>query len=196
MSQDEVKDEKAVWYLDMIKEVLGKLDGILTDLTQITSIRQGNVEYVNIHLAKMVQAAVKEFKGHPDVRNLTFKTQIKIKRKISSDAAILRMVFRNLIGNTIKYQKENGKNPFLQISASEDEEATLIVFEDNGIGIDDSVGNSIFDMFIRGTSESKGSGLGLYMVRTGLDKINGSISVESKLGKGSRFTITIPNLYC
>ena len=84
----------------------------------------------------------------------------------------------------------------MQISASEDEEATLIVFEDNGIGIDDSVGNSIFDMFIRGTSESKGSGLGLYMVRTGLDKINGSISVESKLGKGSRFTITIPNLYC
>ena len=196
MSQDEVKDEKAVWYLDMIKEVLGKLDGILTDLTQITSIRQGNVEYVNIHLAKMVQAAVKEFKGHPDVRNLTFKPQIKIKRKISSDAAILRMVFRNLIGNAIKYQKENGKNPFLQISASEDEEATLIVFEDNGIGIDDSVGNSIFDMFIRGTSESKGSGLGLYMVRTGLDKINGSITVESKLGKGSRFTITIPNLYC
>lgn len=196
MSHDEVRDEKAIWYLSMINDVLGKLDGILTDLTQITSIRQGNVEFVNINLGKLVKEVVSEFNGHPDVKDLVFDINIKIKNKISSDPAILKMVFRNLIGNTIKYQKVNRKNAILHISASESETATVVTFKDNGIGIDEHVLGLIFEMFFRGTAESEGSGLGLYMVRTGLDKINSSISVESKLGKGSRFMITIPNLSC
>jgi PAS domain S-box-containing protein len=193
MSHDEVRDEKAIWYLSMINDVLGKLDGILTDLTQITSIRQGNVQFVSVSLRKLMKEVVSEFNGHPDAKDLVFDTNIKAGNMISSDPAILRMVFRNLIGNAIKYKNTNRRKAKLQISTSEVKGATEVTFKDNGIGIDEHLLNLVFEMFFRGTTESEGSGLGLYMVRTGLEKINSSISVASKLGRGCKFIISIPN---
>jgi signal transduction histidine kinase len=67
------------------------------------------------------------------------------------------------------------------------------VFSDNGVGIDeDKVGN-IFEMFYRASEVSEGSGLGLYIVKNAVERLKGSIEVESKRNYGTTFTIILPN---
>ncbi|MBL4657622.1 MAG: PAS domain S-box protein [Flavobacteriales bacterium] len=194
MSRGDIEDKMAIWYFDMINDILGKLDGILQDLTKITAIRQGNVKYSKISLGSLINQSIKQFSSHKNIGDISINNKIQLKNKISSDAPILRMVVRNLIGNAIKYRKKKKKNARLIISATQSSKATTLIFTDNGIGVDESLGKKVFQMFFRGTTESQGSGLGLYMVRTGLDKINSSIILESVSGKGSKFTITLPIL--
>ncbi len=70
---------------------------------------------------------------------------------------------------------------------------TNIVIEDNGIGIDKESQSRIFDMFYRVSHESVGSGLGLYIVKEAVNKLNGDMKVESEIGAGTTFLIKIPN---
>jgi signal transduction histidine kinase len=68
-----------------------------------------------------------------------------------------------------------------------------LIFEDNGIGIQEAVTTKIFNMFFRGTERSEGAGLGLYIVKQTLDKLGGNITVTARLGTGTTFTVSIPN---
>ena len=68
-----------------------------------------------------------------------------------------------------------------------------IVVEDNGIGVGAEHGHRIFEMFYRASNQSDGSGLGLYIVKNAIDKLGGSVSVNSEIGKGTRFAIVLPN---
>jgi signal transduction histidine kinase len=69
----------------------------------------------------------------------------------------------------------------------------VISVSDNGIGIDEELQPKIFNMFFRGTNQSKGSGLGLYIVKEAVEKMNGTIQVQSRRGAGSEFIIAIPS---
>ena len=67
-----------------------------------------------------------------------------------------------------------------------------IAVEDNGIGIPAHYQDRLFELFFRASNQSFGSGLGLYILRNAVDKLNGIISLDSEEGKGSIFQVTIP----
>ena len=69
----------------------------------------------------------------------------------------------------------------------------MIIIEDNGIGISEKDLMDIFTMFFRSTSNSTGLGIGLIIVHEAISKLNGKISVQSDLGKGTKFILEIPN---
>ncbi|MGC4021193.1 MAG: HAMP domain-containing sensor histidine kinase [Cyclobacteriaceae bacterium] len=71
----------------------------------------------------------------------------------------------------------------------------FIYFSDNGIGIEETHLEKIFSMFYRASHHSQGSGLGLYIAKEAVSKLGGSIAVQSQVGIGTTFTITLPNLY-
>jgi signal transduction histidine kinase len=96
-----------------------------------------------------------------------------------------------MIENAIKYQNYN-RNAELHISVSDNRYEHKIVFEDNGTGIKDEHIAHVFDMYFRGSSTADGSGLGLYIVKTGVEKLGGRIEVKSVPGTGTRFTIHLP----
>jgi signal transduction histidine kinase len=66
----------------------------------------------------------------------------------------------------------------------------IIEIADNGIGIAENMQVRVFDMFYRGTSDAQGAGLGLYLVKEAVNKLNGSIILKSNLGEGTTFKIT------
>ncbi len=94
----------------------------------------------------------------------------------------------------MKYQKpsSNGDGR-IHIAIDVDEEKSKITVEDNGIGIDPKYHNEVFKMFFRATNQSFGAGIGLYIVKEALNRVNGTIQLESNLNKGSRFTVLLPN---
>ena len=113
---------------------------------------------------------------------------------IHSDRTRLYIVFNNIISNSLRYYKNYIKDPFINIKIKVSDTKAIIIVEDNGIGIKPDRIGKIFDMFYRATSTSNGSGLGLYIAKESVAKLEGTISVESEFERGTKFTLVIPNL--
>jgi signal transduction histidine kinase len=100
-------------------------------------------------------------------------------------------IFQNLIENAFTYRDKQREKPFIKIRIEIDQQKTVFEFVDNGVGINKDLKDKVFDMFYRASDISGGSGLGLYLVKMAVNKIGGRINVESKMKKGTIFTIVI-----
>ena len=103
-------------------------------------------------------------------------------------------VFVNILENSLKYSKSN---PIIEIVVKNEKSNTVILFKDNGIGMNKKVKSKIFEKFYRergNIHNIKGHGLGLAFVKKIVDMHSGMISVNSKEGVGSTFTITFTNV--
>lgn len=109
------------------------------------------------------------------------------------DAFRLSVILNNLISNAVKYQRMEEPNPNVKLSAVVTEKEATIHIEDNGVGIIEEHLNKIFQIFFRSTDFKNGLGIGLYIVKEALTRIGGEIFVVSEYGKGTSFTLTIPN---
>lgn len=110
-----------------------------------------------------------------------------------SDAYRLQMVLNNLVSNAIRYQDKAEEQPYVSISVQTCAARAAITIADNGIGIDEANHKRIFDMFYRVSDQSKGSGLGLYIVKETIDVLRGTIRMQSEPGIGTTFYLDIPN---
>jgi two-component system phosphate regulon sensor histidine kinase PhoR len=126
----------------------------------------------------------KEFKINKDIQSYS----------LFGDKKLLEQVITNLIDNSIKY---TSKNPQIDIKAIQKENQTILEISDNGPGIKENELNRIFERFYRVQGESskaiEGTGLGLSIVKHIINKHKGEIKVNSIVGQGTTFTITLPN---
>lgn len=111
-----------------------------------------------------------------------------------SDAYRLSIIFQNLISNAIKYQDPERERSFLRVDVEIDDKQTHIEFNDNGMGIRAEFIPKVFNMFFRATEKSEGAGLGLYIVKESVTRLKGEIKVESEYGRGTSFSIILPNM--
>ena len=111
--------------------------------------------------------------------------------EILVDANRLKVILANLISNAIRYADLTKTNPHILIEAKEDDTNTKIEVKDNGQGIAAEHHSKIYDMFYRASHNSKGSGLGLYIVKETLMRLGGSIELTSEVGEGSTFTVCL-----
>lgn len=187
----EVTDPTALQYLKMINQSSERLEVVISDLMNMNRIKQGNVEFATVDLAELAAAAVENLKYLDGFKEMSIQTNFGHNRLVVSDAKHLYSIFQNLIENAIKYKKPC--KPGLLVIASVDvDDGISISFSDNGVGIPEEARERIFEMFYRATEMKSGSGLGLYIVKTALKKIGGSIKVESKIGLGSTFSLFLP----
>lgn len=110
-----------------------------------------------------------------------------------SDPWRIAEVFRNLVSNAIKYRRLDEPATRIMIHVEIGAGECHITFADNGIGIAPERLEKIFDMFYRASDQSDGSGLGLYIVRNAIEKLGGTIVVESEEGNGTSFKIRLPD---
>lgn len=124
-------------------------------------------------------------------KNINFDISLS-KTTYVGNESLLRHVWHNLFTNAIKYSDENGE---IKVSSYEKDKKIVVSVSDNGIGMSEEVKKHIFEKFYQGDTahKSEGNGLGLAMVKRILDIEGGEISVESELGKGSVFTVILPN---
>ncbi|MBR9997964.1 MAG: MASE1 domain-containing protein [Cyclobacteriaceae bacterium] len=109
-----------------------------------------------------------------------------------SDQRRIKVIFNNLISNSIRYA--NGKDPKVEIDINVNKTAADIMISDNGIGIEKPHQKKVFEMFYRATDSNVGSGLGLYIVKESVERLNGHIELTSEKGQGTVFNISLPNL--
>lgn len=144
-----------------------------------------------INVIEEITLSVAQYMEHKGV-NLIFDTDIE-ECIIACDAEKIERIMLNLLSNAIKYTKDNGE---IVVKIVRKEDCILVSVQDNGMGIPEEKLELIFERFGQvsnaDTQKIEGSGIGLSLVKSLVNMQGGKIWVESKLGKGSKFTFEIP----
>ncbi|MEO8474760.1 MAG: PAS domain-containing sensor histidine kinase [Chryseolinea sp.] len=180
-------------YLHLMDKSINKLDNFISDIIHYSRNSRMEVMAKQINFHELVEESIESLKfmeGADTVK--TFK-YITISAPFYSDYSRLLMIFNNIIANAVRY-RDGRKKSYLKIEIDTNHVGAVIRFTDNGIGIQEEYKDNIFRMFFRANADSKGSGLGLYIVKGVVEKLHGSIEVDSTLGEGTTFTIEIPNV--
>ncbi|MBA2611200.1 MAG: PAS domain S-box protein [Bacteroidetes bacterium] len=189
----EIKDQTALKYLEMLDTSAKKLDTTLAELVKGMKIKEIHVFDDVINFEDIISGVLKMFEHYPGYIWLKVSLNISVPNDFISNRFIIETIFQNLIENAIKYQNLKEDNSMLQIEVLQENNKVKIRVEDNGIGIDPSFQEKIFDMYFRGTDASTGSGLGLYLVKKSVDKLNGHIRLTSQPNQGAIFYVTLHN---
>ncbi len=184
----EVRDK----YLTSLNEACVKLNALVTNILKLNKLENQKLlpEITRFDLSELLTNQILQFENLIEAKSITLNCDIEEGLMIDSEENYLEIIFNNLMSNAIKFTDINGE---ISISLSKKKDNYIIVFSDNGCGMDCETGKHIFDKFYQGdTSRFKeGNGLGLALVKRVIDIIGGSISVESELGVGTKFTIVI-----
>lgn len=193
VSNYEIKDELAKEYMKMIGAATQKLDHTLKELVKTMRIKDTVRFDDKIDFKGLIETKLDEFKYFKGFDSLMITINVNLNIDFYSNKFLLETIFQNLIENAIKYQNESQAQSFLKIDIVSENNKIKIIFEDNGIGIKSSIQGLIFDMYYKAVESSKGSGLGLYLVKKCVDKLEGEIELKSFIGKGSTFVVTLSN---
>lgn len=193
--KEETSKQERVRCVELIEGTVNRLDTLVVDLLSISRNNRTQQRFVDFNFMVEVNTAVSNFYHVGNTRNLEIKTKISQPVRYVSDLTRVRIILNNLISNAIKYRRHHLSHSFVDIRIWVDEENAYIEIEDNGEGVDQDKLGRIFDMFYRASEKSEGSGLGLYIVKDVVEKLNGTIEVVSEKGVGTTFTVTLPNHY-
>ncbi|WP_290773518.1 HAMP domain-containing sensor histidine kinase [Anaerofustis sp.] len=181
--------------LNLIKEQGEKLSSLISQLLMFTrfDFNRIKIQKEKINLKELVESVCEEMEIKAKEKNIVLNSKINENINICSDTVLLMRVFINLISNAIKYGKDNG---YVNITSYKENDHVVCIVEDNGIGINSENINKIWNRFyqVNPSRDNENSlGLGLSMVKTIIEKLDGSISVSSKENVGTKFKIILKN---
>ncbi len=189
--RDEISDTKVLRYMDEFKTQVYRMNNILDELIKITRLDHEDTEKRVIDFKKMIEECIQSFQYAPNFSKIKFEVQVEDAINFAGEWSLINTILQNLIENAIKYSNYDQSTPSISIKVRQSAKLEILI-KDNGVGIPDEVQTRMFQMFYRGQSHLPGSGLGLYILKRAVEKINGEIKVHSKVGEGSIFHILLP----
>lgn len=192
LANKEITDERALNYINMISQGAGRLDNILSDLLETIRIKEGEVTLSEIEFEPIIEEVLRSLGHYENFGRLDIQTSIRLTDKFYADKKILTSVMQNLFENAIKYQDTAKEHSYVKLDISTENGYIWIIIKDNGLGIPEHAQDKIFNMFYRANLSSKGTGLGLYIVRSAIEKLGGRIEMKSQEGAGTEFYIKLP----
>jgi len=181
-------------YLGMMESSIHKLDDTLREILEYSRNARKELTVEEIDVSKIISDNLERMQYMPGSDLIRKDVNVDIKTALFSDSYRLGVIFNNLISNAIKYSDPHKEDPFIKIDITVDEKQAVFVVEDNGIGIAKEYISRVFDMFFRATIQNDGAGLGLYIVKEAIEKLQGTIAIDSEPRIGTRFRIELPNL--
>lgn len=181
-------------YFRMIQHSIHRLDDTLKEILDYSRNARSALNIVGVDIKKMVEDSFDRMKYMEGSENISKSIEVNDHRPFYTDPYRLSVIINNLVSNAIKYRDATKDHNELKVIVNVMDSRAHISFSDNGIGIGKEYLHKIFEMFYRATERSEGAGLGLYIVRETVDKLEGTIAVESHIGKGTSFEITLPNM--
>jgi two-component system, OmpR family, sensor histidine kinase SenX3 len=177
--------------LDQESERLARLVYDLLDLRRLEE--RGPLERVPVDLAELVRQTVVGALDRADERDVELSVDAPLHAYVAGVPGDLQVVVKNLIGNAIQYNRPGG---LVECSVETEDGAQVLRVRDTGIGIPQEDHGRIFERFYRVDSarsrETGGTGLGLAIVRHAVESHGGTIRVDSLVGEGTTFTVTLP----
>lgn len=186
-------DEDIPKMVTHIEQSARKADHLIYDLDQLTNIIEGPLQTAPVNFPALIKKVFGRLQEqNPDfTRKVNMVSQLNVK-ECQSHLYLLEVIMEKLLENAIVFTAPYRESPEVAVLINRTREGLSIRIKDNGIGIHESRIHRIFDMFYKGTEASKGSGLGLHVVRLAVERLNGKILVDTHERIGSTFTVLIP----
>jgi signal transduction histidine kinase/PAS domain-containing protein len=192
-----------------VKTCLSKIESsgklllaLVNDTLDLSRIENGKTELVQepLSIRGLVESVTEAVRPSAELKHisLNFNTQLSNEVQVLGDVLKLQKIVLNLLSNAVKYTHEYGRVNLLLESVESKKEVPLyrIVVEDNGIGMSKEFQKKAFEPFAQehqpGTENITGTGLGLAIVSQMVGVLHGTISLESDVGKGTRFIVELP----
>jgi len=185
--------EKLQTPLRVFQNQLGHLTHLIEDMLDVSKIMAGKMTLTieSVNLTDLINIILQRWEEEFAQKGIVLQTELEENIIVMADIYKLDQVITNLISNALKY----GDGKPIRIEAKKTDEFAVIKVIDQGIGISPDQQSKIFNRFERVVSANNisGLGLGLYISKQIVDSLGGTISIESDLGKGSTFIVTLPN---
>lgn len=182
-------------FLEIMLAESSRLDFLVNDILELSKLEQKQVpmNIQKINLTETVLSTIQLVKQTADNKQMKLNVIEEDNLLITGDSSRLKQILANLINNAVVYTQEKGK---VTVTIKKENDYAVIRVSDNGIGIPEDEQDRIFERFYRvdkaRSRNSGGTGLGLSIVKYLIENLNGSISVESKLGLGTTFIVKLP----
>ena len=191
-------EEKKQQYYDTIVQETERLTRLVNNILNFSRMEAGKKEYhfSDTDLNSIVGGVAKTYDSHLTQQGFEVATELHSQPlQIAADAEAASEALLNIIDNAVKY---SGQKKYIRISTGRTQGTAYVEVQDHGIGIDPHHQKMIFEKFYRASSglvhNTKGSGLGLTLVKHIMDAHKGEVSVKSEPGKGSSFRLSFPAL--
>ena len=180
--------------INLIEDESNRLNKILNKLDSIHTIFVKGLELEKINFKEFIQELIPDLKSQFNYK-INIELEIADNLVLNSDDMIMKIILINLIENAFYfYRPELKDSSLIKISAAKKADHFIIKVYDNGIGIESSILDRVFEMYFRGSGHSKGNGLGLYLVKKGVDKLEGKIAVKSQVFSYTEFILYLPDI--
>lgn len=182
-------------YAGLMEQKVNKLDSLLKSIVAIAYNNRVETAKEAIEWNGLMDSCLRDASVFSE-KNVVVECNVNQVGTFLGDENRLKIIIKNLLSNAYKYQNPHGKNARVKIHVQADENHASIIIADNGIGIDEKYLRNVFQMFYKAhVHTTEGHGLGLYIVKAMVDRIDGKIYVESKMGEGTQFRVVVPNLH-
>ena len=182
---------EAVDYLNRIKNAATRMDALIRDILDYSRVTKSDLALSEVELDPLVRSIIQNYDvlGPP---HANVEVQSPLGTVIAHEGCLTQCI-SNLLVNAVKFVP-GGKRPEVKVTSEKNGVRVRLWIKDNGIGIDPSHHDRIFQMFgrVNNPSSYEGTGIGLTIVKKGVERIGGTVGLESELGKGSRFWIELP----
>ncbi len=185
MTPEEIKTCES--QIDSITAIIANMSEMIDAERSVDAIQTEDIE-----ISQLMKQVVGALKMQFDKKQIELILASHRKIGVRTDRYKLSQSIYNILTNAYKFTGPGGK---VIVSYELQEEGLRIVIEDTGSGISPGDREHLFDAYFRGENSTgvSGEGIGLYVVKENMDRINGRVDVESEIGKGSRFILTIPS---
>ena len=192
LSSPELSDEKRVEYAKGVNEASRRMADMMTNILKLNRLENQQIypQVTEFDLGEQLCECLLQYENVWESSEIEIETNIAENIKIKADAELLSHVWNNLFSNAFKFTPSGGT---VSVILTATEHHAVVKVKDTGCGMSPEVGAHIFEKFYQGdTSHSvQGNGLGLALVKRVVDIMQGEISVESMVGKGTTFTVRI-----
>jgi PAS domain S-box-containing protein len=192
--KDEVDTPAALMYLELMQKSIQKLDIFIRSVTDYSRNNRLEILPELIDFQSIIDDIIEGCKYMNGAEKIQTQVHITQNQSFYTDPNRLRIVLNNIISNAFKYYNPQQNLSYISIQIKVELWAAQITIIDNGIGIDKQYIERVFEMFYRASQQSTGSGLGLYIVKQTIEKLQGRLTISSELGEGTEFFIELPNL--
>lgn len=194
ISESENPSSTLMKYLNMIRTSVERLDKFIMDILDYSRNSRLKVEQNEIDFKVLTNEIINNMIHMEGYHHVIFNVDVNLNSIFISDKRRIEIILANLISNAIKYQdqKKSTQNVDISITELKAENQISIIVKDNGVGVEEVSQSKVFDMFYRASDRSKGAGLGLYIIKETVEKMNGSVELLSKEGEFTQVAINLP----
>ncbi|MCL3781034.1 hypothetical protein EMN47_11625 [Prolixibacteraceae bacterium JC049] len=195
LTNEDLTEEKKNLFISIIRNTVEESLGLLDNLLEwsITQSKEDNFPFGKVNLKDVADDVIGLLKAVSENKDISVENEIDAEYNVTANMNSVHTIFRNLISNAIKFTNSGGR---VMLTSKIRGDLMLVSVTDTGIGIDRKRLSSLFrsdvETATEGTAKEKGTGLGLPLVKTLIEKNNGRVEIVSKLNVGTRFTFALP----